>query len=70
MKIQRKGVSDGRVEYQWRVDREQGFKASKLIYDHDGVLIAIDYEVDRLRGTAVQPAAVSVPRTDPPRIDQ
>ncbi len=45
MKIDRKGPSSGRLEYHWPVDREQGFETAKLIYDSNGRLMAVDYEV-------------------------
>lgn len=47
MKSDRRGPSSGRFEYHWRVDREYGFEISKLIYDSNGRLAAIDYEVAR-----------------------
>jgi hypothetical protein len=40
----RKGPSNARVDYRWRVDREQGFEKTSMIYDVDGRLMAIDYE--------------------------
>lgn len=57
MKIERKGPSSGRLEYHWRVDREHGFEASKLIYDANGRLVAVDYEVGKrpARADAAQP---------------
>ena len=33
-----------RIDYQWRVDREQGFQKASLIYDKEGRLLAVDYE--------------------------
>lgn len=45
MKIERKGPSDGRHEYHWRVDQEQGFDSAKFIYDSSGRLIAVDYSI-------------------------
>ncbi|HEX7808002.1 MAG TPA: hypothetical protein VF608_04750 [Thermoanaerobaculia bacterium] len=43
MKLERKGPAQGQVEYQWRVDRENGFETAKLMYDSDGRLMAVDY---------------------------
>jgi hypothetical protein len=48
MKIERKGPSSGRQDYQWRVDTERGFKSAKFFYDRDGKLIAVDYELPKM----------------------
>jgi hypothetical protein len=55
MKIERRGPSKGRLEYHWRVDREQGFESAKFIYDGNGRLMAVDYEVDRKAHPAPAP---------------
>lgn len=47
MKIERRGPSDGRQDFQWRVDTERGFDTAKFIYDRDGKLIAVDYELPK-----------------------
>jgi hypothetical protein len=36
---------NGRVDYRWRADRDGGFEKATLIYDRDGRLIAVDYQV-------------------------
>jgi hypothetical protein len=47
MKLDRKGPADGRVEYRWLVDHEKGFETAKLIYDNEGRLMGVDYELVR-----------------------
>ncbi len=47
MDTKRKGPSNARVDYRWRVDREKGFEKTSMIYDVDGRLMAIDYESSR-----------------------
>ena len=44
MNAKRKGPSNTRVDYRWRVDRERGFEKTSMIYDVDGRLVGIDYE--------------------------
>ena len=44
MNAKRKGPSNARVDYHWRVDRERGFEKTSMIYDVDGKLLGIDYE--------------------------
>ena len=36
---------EGRVDYRWRVDRGGRFEKATLIYDREGRLVAMDYEV-------------------------
>ena len=36
---------EGRVDYRWRVDRDGGFEKATLIYDREGRLMAVDYEM-------------------------
>ena len=45
MNAKRKGPSNTRVDYRWRVDRERGFEKTSMIYDVDGRLLGIDYEL-------------------------
>lgn len=47
---------EGRVDYRWRVDRDGGFEKATLIYDRDGRLIAVDYQM---------PAREPVPHRSP-----
>lgn len=47
MDTKRKGPSNARVDYRWRVDREKGFEKTSMIYDVDGRLMGIDYESSR-----------------------
>lgn len=49
MKLPRKGPTNARIEYHWRVDREEGFEATSMIYGGDGRLVGIDYESARTR---------------------
>lgn len=53
MKEQR--VTDARIDFHWRADREQGFERASLIYDKNGRLRAVDYEP--LRPRRPEPAA-------------
>ena len=59
MNAKRKGPSNARVDYRWRVDRERGFEKTSMIYDVEGRLIAVDYE------TATRPRRDAI--TDEPR---
>lgn len=34
---------NSRIDYRWRVDREQGFDRASFLYDANGRLRAIDY---------------------------
>jgi len=56
MKIERKGPSDGRHEYHWRVDQEKGFDSAKFIYDSSGRLIAVDYGIRTTKRRDVESA--------------
>ena len=47
MKEQR--VTQSRIDFHWRADREQGFETASLIYDANGRLRAVDYEPVRPR---------------------
>ena len=47
MTPRREVPTEGRVDYRWRVDRDGGFEKATLIYDREGRLIAMDYEVPR-----------------------
>lgn len=44
MNAKRKGPSNTRVDYRWRVDQERGFEKTSMVYDVDGRLVGIDYE--------------------------
>lgn len=44
MNAKRRGPSNARVDYRWRVDRERGFEKTSMVYDIDGRLIGIDYK--------------------------
>jgi len=44
MNAKRKGPSNARVDYRWRVDQERGFEKTSMVYDVDGRLVGIDYE--------------------------
>lgn len=44
MKLPRQGPSNARIDYRWRVDREEGFEKTSMIYGRDGRLVGIDYE--------------------------
>jgi hypothetical protein len=46
MNAKRKGPSNARVDYRWRVDRERGFEKTSMIYDVDGRLVGIDYTAE------------------------
>lgn len=61
----RKGPSNSRVDYRWRVDRERGFEKTSMIYDVDGKLVGIDYESAHapLRETALRDAGTPEPRS-------
>jgi hypothetical protein len=44
VKETRKGPSNARIDYRWRVDRQEGFEKTSMIYGRDGRLLGIDYE--------------------------
>ena len=43
--LRKETPKEGRVDYRWRVDRDGGFEKATLIYDREGRLVAMDYEV-------------------------
>ncbi|HET8773555.1 MAG TPA: hypothetical protein VFP80_07185 [Thermoanaerobaculia bacterium] len=45
MTPRREAPRSGRVDYRWRADRDGGFEKATLIYDREGRLIAVDYQV-------------------------
>jgi hypothetical protein len=62
VKETRKGPSNARVDYRWRVDRDEGFEKTSMIYGRDGRLVGIDYETT----SRAEPGAAA-PRETPPR---
>ena len=45
MTPRKEAPKEGRVDYRWRVDRDGGFEKATLIYDREGRLMAVDYEM-------------------------
>ena len=45
MTPRKENPKEGRVDYRWRVDRDGGFEKATLIYDREGRLIAVDYQM-------------------------